>query len=220
VALGNLLLPSQIIDPYGQATTLIYNGGLLQQVTEPGGRYLLFTYNGPQAGLLSKVEAYDGQGHRTDSVNYTFAQEDSGGNNQPYCLTTATYSDNTPATYTYEADNVPDNQQRGSFKFLPLLSTANDVRYHGPMRRIAYVYQNNGPHGAITAEKYSAADNNKGVTVSSIGPDLPGPLSGGQAFDMPRDFTETRGDGNVSRTFHYTRLKITRTSEPDGCPVH
>ena len=35
---------------------------------------------------------------------------------------------------------------------------------------------------------------------------------------MPRDFTETRGDGNVSRTFHYTRLKITRSPEPDGCP--
>jgi RHS repeat-associated protein len=218
VAFGNLYLPSQIIDPYGQTTTLIYNGGLLLQVTEPGGRYLLFTYNGPQAGLLSKVEAYDGQGHRTDSVNYTYARQDSGGNNQPYCLITATYSDNTTATYTYEADNVPDNQLRGSFKFLPLLSTANDVRYHGPMRRIAYVYQNNGPHGAITAEKYSAADGNKGVAVSSIGPDLPGPLSGGQSFDMPRDFTETRGDGNVSRSFHYTRLKLTRTSEPDGCP--
>ena len=58
----------------------------------------------------------------------------------------------------------------------------------------------------------------KGVTVSSIPGNLPSPLSGGQAFDMPQDFTETRGDGNVSRSFHYTRLKITRNPEPDGCP--
>ena len=53
---------------------------------------------------------------------------------------------------TRTTDNVPDNQQRGSFKFEPLLSTANDVRYHGPMRRIAYDYQDHGPHGAIIAE--------------------------------------------------------------------
>jgi RHS repeat-associated protein len=35
---------------------------------------------------------------------------------------------------------------------------------------------------------------------------------------MPRDFTETRGDGNVTRSFRYTRLKIQRDSEPTGCP--
>lgn len=55
-------LPIQIIDPYGQTTTITYYQGslLIYRVTEPGGRYLEFTYNGPQAGLLSKVEAYMG----------------------------------------------------------------------------------------------------------------------------------------------------------------
>jgi YD repeat-containing protein len=213
---------SQIIDPYGQTTIITYTSNTTT-VTEPGGRYLLFTYtpSGPQAGLLSKVEAFDGvQGHpRIDWVNYTYAQRDPGGNySQPqYCLIRVDYSDGTSATYTYEQDNVPDNQPRGSFKFWPLLSTANDVRYHGPMRRIAYDYQNQGPHGAITAERYSASDGNKGVIVSSIPGNLPGPLSGGQSFEMPRDFAETRGD-IPTRTFHYTRLKIQRDSEPTGCP--
>jgi RHS repeat-associated protein len=224
----NLRFPTAIIDPYGQTTTLSYNGGLLDRVTEPGGRYLQFTYNGPQTGLLSTVEAYDGQGHRIDWVVYHYDQERARNGDPPsvYCLTRVDYADSNPnnlsddthAHYAYEQDNVPDNQQRNSVKTLPLVSTCHDPRYKGPMRRIAYDYQDQGPHGAITAERYSPSDGNKGVAVSSIPGNLPGPLSGGQAFEMPRDFTETRGDGNVSRTFHYTRLKIARSPEPDGCP--
>jgi RHS repeat-associated protein len=224
----NLRFPTAIIDPYGQTTTLSYNGGLLDRVTEPGGRYLQFTYNGPQTGLLSTVEAYDGQGHRIDWVVYHYDQERARNGDPPsvYCLTRVDYADSNPnnlsddthAHYAYEQDNVPDNQQRNSVKTLPLVSTCHDPRYKGPMRRIAYDYQDQGPHGAITAERYSPSDGKKGVAVSSIPGNLPGPLSGGQAFEMPRDFTETRGDGNVSRTFHYTRLKIARSPEPDGCP--
>jgi RHS repeat-associated protein len=180
-------------------------------VTEPGGRYLLFTYSS-STGLLSKVEAFDGvQGHpRTDWVNYTYTQIGGGGSApDQWCLTGVTYSDGTFATYTYESDNVPDQPTRGSFKFWPLLSTANDVRYHGPMRRIAYDYQDQGPHGAITAERYSASDGNKGLPVSSIPGNLPPPLTGGHDFYFPIDFTETRGDG-PSRAFHYSALHMER----------
>ena len=79
-----------IDDPYGQTTTITYARVLgWMKVTEPGGRYLLFTYNGPQ-GKLSKVEAYVGvQGHpRIDWVNYSYTSTPPGGNGDPqYCLT-------------------------------------------------------------------------------------------------------------------------------------
>src|SRR4029077_17273506 len=134
--------PTRIIDPYGQTTVITYSGVLIDRVTEPGGRYLRFTYNGPQAGLLSKVEAFDGRGNLIDWVNYNYVQKPGGGTGpDQWCLTTVTYSDGTLATYTYEIDNVPNQPTRGSFKFWPLVSTFNDVRYHGPMRRIAYDYQ-------------------------------------------------------------------------------
>ena len=121
-------------------------------------------------------------------------------------LVSVTYSDTTSAAYRYEPDNAPDNPGRNSWKMFPLVSTGHDPRYKGPMRRIAYDYDQGGPHGAIIAERYSASDGNKGVAVSSIDPPLPPPFSGGQGFQMETDFTETRGDGNCSRTFHYTNL--------------
>jgi len=210
---------SQIIDPYGQTTTITYNGFFINRVTEPGGRYLLFTYNGPQAGLVSKVEAYDGvPGHSSiDWVNYSYTLVSPGGRGaRQYCLTGVTYSDGTSATYTYEPDNVPDQPSHGSSKFWPLVSTCHDPRYKGPMRRLAYDYQGNGPHGAITAERYSASDGNKGLTVSSIPGNLPSPLSGGPVFQMPTDFTETRGD-RPTRMFHYTALHVLRHDNP-SCP--
>jgi RHS repeat-associated protein len=171
--------------------------------------------------LVSKVEAYDGvPGHSSiDSVNYSYTLVPPGGHGaQQYCLTGVTYSDGTSATYTYEQDNVPDQPTRGSFKFWPLVSTCYDPRYKGAMRRIAYDYQGNGPHGAITAERYSASDGNKGLTVSSIPGNLPSPLSGGDVIQMPTDFTETRGDG-PTRTFSYTWLHVHRDPENSACPT-
>jgi hypothetical protein len=141
-------LPIQIIDPFGQATTITYYQGslLIYRVTEPGGRYLEFTYNGPQAGLLSKVEAYDGRGNRIDWVNYTYAPK-SPGLNRPsvYCLIRVDYSDGQQAKYTYDVDNVPDDPNNGSIKAFPLVIGCDDKRYHGPMRRVAYQYQDQGP---------------------------------------------------------------------------
>ena len=198
-----------IDDPYGQTTTITYAPDLSwMKVTEPGGRYLLFTYNGPQ-GKLSKVEAYDGvQGHpRIDWVNYSYTLTPPGGNGTSlYCLTGVAYSDGTSAAYTYTEDNV-----QTQWKVLPLLATASDNRYHGPMRQIAYNYQSsNAPHGAITAEKFSAG----GALVSRITPGATSCTS----FNctMETDFTETRGDG-LSRTFHYTDLRYYSDPE-DQCP--
>jgi YD repeat-containing protein len=215
---------SQIIDPYGQTTTITYATDAhasWMQVTEPGGRYLYFTYTQQpnSAYMLHEVDAYDGRGNLTGSVIYTYNWQSTGGSTitRAMCLTRADYSDGTFATYSYETDNVPEQPTRGSIRFCPPVSTCNDVRYHGPMRRIAYDYDQGGPHGAITAERYSSGDGVKGLTVSSISPALPPPLSGGDVIQMPTDFTETRGDG-PTRTFSYTSLHVHR-DENGACPI-
>ena len=179
-----------IEDPYGLRTTIEYQSGRRWRVTEPGGRCLIFTYGTADpdgTSLLTKVEAYDYyNGHRIDWVSYSYTSTPSGGSNpNKMMLTEVTYSDGTSASYAYTADNVtPANQ-----KFYPLLQRCDDVRYGGPMRTIWYDYQNGGPHGAITAEKYP------GAAVSSI---LPAP--GDQD-----SFIETRGDG-PTRKFTYTHF--------------
>jgi YD repeat-containing protein len=208
-------IPIQIIDPYGQTTNISYypppNDLLINRVTEPGGRYLQFTYY-PSSTLLKQVDAYDGQGHRTDWVVYHYtAIRPAGGGTQGTpmnCLTSVDYSDGQHAYYTYEDDNVPDDPQQGSSKIFPLVSTCNDVRYTGPMRRIAYDYQAQGAHGAILKERYSPDDGVKGAMVSSISNTDP---------DFPTTFTETRGD-SPTRTFTYSDLHLHRFNE-DTCPT-
>jgi Domain of unknown function (DUF6531) len=212
-----------IKDPYNKTTAITYDGtsGLLSRVTEPGGRYLQFTYtqiNGQS--FLHEVDAYDGQGHLIDSVVYNYASKPTGGRivTSAICLVSASYGDGTSATYTYEPDNVPERPDLGSIKFLPLVSTCSDVRYHGPMRRIAYDYQGSGPHGAILKERYSPSDGVKGLMVSQIDPASPSPIIDDPNFD--RTYTEIRGDGNVPRTFTYTDLHLTRShGEPEVCPI-
>jgi hypothetical protein len=196
-----------IDDPYGQTTTFTYTSNTMT-VTEPGGRYLLYTYNGPQS-LLSRVEAHGlGNATVTDWVNYTYTSTSPGGNGASvYCLTGVAYSDGTSASYTYTQDNV-----QTQYKVLPLLATANDVRYSGPMRQIAYSYQGYpAPHGAIVFEKYGS----NGPTVSSISPGAT--LCSSFTCTMETDFTETRGDG-PTRTFHYTGLTYQSNPQEPGCP--
>src|SRR5438552_1402160 len=140
-------LPTQIIDPYGQITTLTYNttgtfAGGLDKVTEHGGRYLQFFYTmrpAPYAqATLTRVEAHGlGDSTVTDSVNYTYALQSTGGTTvtQGWCLTTVTYSDGQQASYTYTTDNQPDNPTLPCpcpLKILPLVKTCKDVRYKGP----------------------------------------------------------------------------------------
>lgn len=209
---------TDIYDPYGQRTRIAYDAnGQRVKVTEPGGRCLWFIYGtrnqGPGWGdgtwLITRVEAYDADGspgapvHPTgdliDWVNYTYQVYDpwdpnNPGNRRQKMLTQVDYSDGTSATYDYRTDNVHEGLT--SHKMYPVLKRADDVRYHGPMRAVVYVYQGSGPHGAILAE------NCPGIgPVSAISPGIPTGGNGSQDT-----FTETRGDG-PSRTFNYTHLR-------------
>ena len=209
-----------IKDPYGQTTTLAYDAsGFLSRVTEPGGRYLLFRYNGPQ-GRLSRVEAHGlGNATVTDWANYSYTSVSPGVPARlRYRLTGVAYSDNTSAIYTYTQDNAPYHPGPPcpcSLKLWPLLQTCQDVRYKGAIRHICYEYQANGPHGAIIAERYSLNGTTNGPRVSWIDPPAPSPLISDANFDTA--YTEHRGDG-PTRTFNYTGLHIHRFSD-DSCPT-
>jgi RHS repeat-associated protein len=218
---------TKIIDPYGQVTTIAIDpgSGLITRVTEPGDRYLQFTYY-PSSTLLKQVDAYDRQGHRIDWVVYHYSPVRPAGDppgtegNPMMCLTSVDYSDGQHAYYAYENDIVPAYPQYGSNKIFPLVSTCNDVRYRGPMRRIAYDYQDQGPHGAIVKERYSPSNGVKGVMVSKIEPACPSPIVNTANFETT--YTETRGDGNgnVTRSFTYTDLHLTQShGDPEACPI-
>jgi hypothetical protein len=210
--------PVQIIDPYGQTTTVAYaTDNTWMTVTEPGGRYLKFNYITDQwhNHLLDNVEAYDGpQNNRIERVRYTYHWQQTGGPpggiTQVMMLTDVAYDDGTTAHYTYTTDNVPNDSFYGIFKTTPLLATAADTRYHGPMRQIAYEYDG-GPHGTIHSEKYS--DN--GPAVTAIASPIPLYLAVG-SYSMPVEFTETRGD-QQPRKFHYTPLQYRRCAPGDNC---
>jgi hypothetical protein len=226
VVFGNPYVATKIIDPYGQVTTITVNASnVITQVTEPGGRYLKFFYQDPNApGLLSKVEAHGlGNATVTDSVVYHYQSIAPGGQGAPaqWCLTQVDYSDGQLATYTYRTDNSPHHPQQPCpcpIQALPLVSGCDDVRYRGPMRRIAYQYQEGGPHGAILQEKNwdgVPGHEGNGPTVSSISPPAPSPLITQVNFDTL--YTEYRGDG-PTRRFTYTPLHLGRPSD-ESCPT-
>jgi YD repeat-containing protein len=234
---------TKIIDPYGQMTTIAYWEGpdqrgtfFISRVTEPGGRYLQFTYDATSLPwVLSRVEAYDGRNppNLIDSVVYHYSTilPTHSGSPSPTpspvnCLTRVDYSDSTNqpddsthAHYAYIDDNEPEDWEHGSRKLFPVLRTCQDVRYNGPMRHICYEYQNNGPHGAIIAERYSLNGSTDGPRVSRIDPPAPSPVIPEVWFDI--NYTEYRGDLPTPRTFTYTPLHITRTfnNETDQCPT-
>jgi len=219
-------IATQIIDPYGQSTTITLNSstGQITRVTEPGGRNLQFFYTTIGGGqFLTEVDAYDGLGNRIDYVVYHYSSEPTGGTivTSATCLTSVDYSDGQHASYTYTTDNAPERVVSPcpcSVKAFPLVYGCNDVRYHGAMRRIAYGYQDGGPHGAILNEKYwdgIPGHEVNGPTVSSINPPAPSPLLVGVTF--PTTYTETRGDG-PTRTFNYTSLSLGRPSNEEICP--
>ena len=200
-----------IEDPYGQRTNITYTNSQISRVTEPGGRYLQFTY-GPTADpdgtvLLTRVEAHGlGDATVTDWVNYTYSSVSPGVHGrEKMMLTRADYpdsnpnnlNDNTHAHYGYAVDNVAENQT--THKMYPVLQRCDDVRYSGPMRTIRYEYQNDGPHGAIINEKYPGIGAASAIT----------PGTG----DM---FTETRGDG-PTRSFTYSHMMHCQGTECTPC---
>jgi YD repeat-containing protein len=228
--LGGLFQARTIKDPYNQTTTLTYytsgaQSGLLYRVTEPGGRYLQFNYSQLNGyTMLHEVDAYDRQGgSRIDWVVYNYTSRSPGGQYGPpmNCLTSVDYSDGQHAYYTYQDDNAPEHPGPPCpcvIKVMPLLRTCRDVRYKGAMRHICYDYQDNGPHGAIIAERYSLNGSTDGPRVSKIDPPAPSPLV--QSPDFPTTFTESRGDG-PTRSFTYTPLRLGRPNggDPETCPI-
>jgi RHS repeat-associated protein len=194
--------PSQIIDPYGQVTTLswVFYGLTqdykvqikLDKVTEPGGRYLKVNWDATNS-LITSVQAFDGVSSQPiQSVTYTQSNFTLGGNTVKV-LSRVDYSDGTFATYTYSDQTYP-----GPYSCNPpntflwdsvVLATADDVRYNGPMRQIKYQYYATKNKTRVLSEQHLPTGN----TVSAIA---------GVGNIQTISATETRGDG-PTRTFNY-----------------
>ncbi len=215
---GSIAVPgSTEVDPYGQTTTIITSGTGANKrttITEHAGRQLLVSYNAD--GTVSKVEAFDGiNGHAAmQSVTYTwtpFTLQPPGGGTAftVPTLTRVDYSDGTFATYTYTQRTFEIRLCSGLQKFdhFPVaeLATANDVRYLGPMRQIAYTYTNpsdqtNPGHNGtrVLSENHLLPNGQIGEMVSTIA---------GLSENGTSTSTETRGD---SRTRSFTYNSVTR----------
>ena len=194
--------PSQIIDPYGQVTTLswVFYGLTqdykvqikLDKVTEPGGRYLKVNWDATNS-LITSVQAFDGVSSQPiQSVTYTQSNFTLGGNTVKV-LSRVDYSDGTFATYTYSDQTYPGpyscNPPNTFLWHSVVLATADDVRYNGPMRQIKYQYYTTKNKTRVLSEQHLPTGN----TVSAIT---------GVGNNQTNSATETRGDG-PTRTFNY-----------------
>jgi RHS repeat-associated protein len=178
-----------LIDRYGLRTTFTYDSnGNLQQITEPAGRYIQLSYiNFGGTIVIDHVTASDGR-----TVQYSYIQTTFPPNtNSTVCLDHVVYyGDSTlTARYTYRYSNVPGYN-------IPLLSTADDPMYTGPMKRIAYVYQtaNNGDGSAPTYGQLQSENYYDGTHVGAAVSTL--------TITGTNTRTETRGDG-PARNFNY-----------------
>jgi RHS repeat-associated protein len=186
---------SQIIDPFGRVTTVAGQADNSVIITEPAGRWLHMFYKHPSATegnandwVVYQVTVSDG---RSVYYTYTKAIEGLNGGATYTTLTSVNYSwdSNLTSTYTYQTNNVkPANT--------PLLNTAIDPLYTGPMWRIAYTYDNGtGPQQAVSGE-IKSENYFDGTTVGAAITALTHP-------DEPTSIrTETRADGKT-RTFTY-----------------
>jgi RHS repeat-associated protein len=190
----NTYVTQAIIDPYGQRTTFTYDASnRLSKVTEPAGRYLQFYYRTAvgETNIIDHVtEVINGVSRR--SVQYTYSTISPGGTNYLALSSVVYYGDTTwTARYTYRSPN-----NAGNAGGVPLLSTADDPMYSGPMRRIGYVYktgtnpdQSAAVYGQLLSENYYDGTN-IGAAVSTL-----------EITDSTHR-KETRGDGKT-RTFTY-----------------
>jgi RHS repeat-associated protein len=128
---------TQVLDPHGLITTLSYDGnGHLYQVEQEGGQRLTISWSG---GVISRVENAGSAGMQAVVYRY----DSLGG----WPILINTYYQNDPlvgqtgtATYTYQSYVPPS----GFFYAGPLLATANDPRFAGPMKSISYSYRGSG----------------------------------------------------------------------------
>jgi RHS repeat-associated protein len=209
---------SKIVDPYGLETTIVTSGSgssKTTKITEPGGRYLLVSCDAN--GNMTQVQAFDGiAGHpATQSVTYTWTtqtlslQNGGGHPNSFKVLTRADYSDGTFATYTYTEGSYPEpicTYPIGTaYPTTALLATADDTRYNGPMRQIAYQYYTGGNKTRISSENNFVT----GEAVSTIV---------GVANNNTQQVMETRGDGATRTLDYYKGAGCRDCPPPDSQP--
>lgn len=218
--------PQQIIDPYGEVTTLSWVTVTgppyykLDRVTEPGGRYLQINWDATNSYITS-VQAFDGiPGHTPlQSVTYTWTTQTltnpDGSHGHTYkVLTRADYSDGSWATYTYAQKTYPIPICSYPFGtdqgYVALLATADDVRFNGPMRQIAYEYYG----GSGTSNKTRVLSEKNLVTGEAVS------TIAGVANQNTQQVMETRGDG-ATRTLDYFKGAGCRDCPPpdtEACP--
>ncbi|MEY2482740.1 MAG: hypothetical protein QOK24_1268, partial [Verrucomicrobiota bacterium] len=190
-----------IIDPYGQRTSLTYNGdGSLNTIQEPAGRWIQLIYgttpwlNSYQSHdiVIDHIQASDG---RVVQYNYNATNYGLGGNLHTYLDNVVYPADSgSPAPtahYTYQAPNVPDYD--GQYNAPPLLASCDDPMYGGSMQKISYTYATGfNPDGTYAVSGQILSENNSttGQAVSTL-------TVNGESR------TETRGDG-PSRSFNYS----------------
>jgi RHS repeat-associated protein len=168
-----------IIDPYGVETRLLYNsdGTVRCIVNAPdpntsdlcgSGSRSIHLYYVPQGNYGEKVidyiQASDGR-----TVQYYYDQETFNSNSFT-CLRSVVYypdpSVQTPSTafYTYQGPNVNVNGE-------PLLSTADDPMYSGPMKQIRYTYATGQNADGTTAVEGQIwyEKNISGTPISNLG---------------------------------------------------
>jgi RHS repeat-associated protein len=180
-------LADQIIDPFGQVTTLNYDASnRLIKVTEPAGRYLTISYG--TNGYVSEVDTYSAAGHWTQWVRYAYQTQTIGTWNG-VVLTGATYigSPTPTASYTYQTSNL-------SNAGTPLISTCRDVRYPGPMKNIKYAFVRTSP---LSYGELSQEEDVGGTVVNTL------TVTNNTRKEVRGDGTNAVRSGVPTRTFTY-----------------
>jgi RHS repeat-associated protein len=216
--LGYTYQATGIIDPYGQRTTLTYNGdGGLNTIQEPGGRWLQLLYVPapvPQWGnsvpVIDHVQASDG---RVVQYNYGAAQFAQGSFTYNYLANVVYPADPglppPTAYYTYQGPNVPDYE--GYYSGYPLLAGCDDPMYAGPMKKISYTYGTRNPDSTFVGYGQILSENSgtTGQPVSTL-------IVDSNTSDTR---TEIRGDG-PSRTFNYIGGKLVNYTDFKAQPSY
>ncbi|HEV2806741.1 MAG TPA: RHS repeat-associated core domain-containing protein [Chthoniobacterales bacterium] len=133
-----------IIDPYGQETTLTYSDGYLTRIqepainpTDPGRKSIDIHYT--TSGYEQVIDYIQGSDGRIVHYYYNYSPTGGAARAWTHLDSVVYYPDPTvpsppTALYTYQTPNV--NTVDGA----PLLSTAYDPMYEGPMKGISYEY--------------------------------------------------------------------------------
>ncbi len=177
---------TEVFDPHGLRTELHYDGDLnLQWVQQDGGRRLTFRWDsicdGPGqcwSKVIGQVKREGSEGQQV--VDYRYSRFDHPQNGSWLTLTSVIYQNDQTlgrtARYTYWADYTPPE---GFFVAGPMLATANDPRFDGPLKSIRYDYSgtgcsafvgmpppqyNNGEHDYFLASPTAVAAEREGRT--------------------------------------------------------